>query len=137
MSEEKLPDSLTVETGDRKWVLKSPGFQIRLEAEDEVRKQRRIEFRNVMLTLAEIPEENKNRAMVMAFDGLLRNVFVSTQESSDWLTSAAGELFQIRKALQAADPTVTIEQAYEFLGLITVQQNTDIFMFLSGKLLGK
>jgi hypothetical protein len=139
MSDEEQPanpDVLEITAAGKTWRLRSPGFAMRLDAEEEVRKQRRIEFKAAMLAIAEMPDGSRSHAIVMAFDNLAKNTAVTNFEASDWLIGPSGELFQITRALQAADSSVTSEQAREFLSAITVAQNEEIFRFLSGKLLG-
>ena len=118
--------TLEITAGGKPWKLGRIGFSIRLDAETKVREQRRIEFKSVLESLKDIPDDQKATATLAAFDHLLRNITVSVGEASQWMGTPSGELHQLWKSLQAADEAATIEQARELLGAIDTRQYAQV-----------
>ena len=131
-----MSDILEIEAGGKTWKLGRIGFAIRLDAEEEVRRQRRIEFKSVLESLADMPESHKTTATLAAFDHLLRNVTVSTVEAGEWMGTPSGELHQLWRSLQAFDPAMTRESAVELMALVTSDQYAQIANFLVKSLMG-
>ena len=130
MSDEaSSPDVLEISAGGKAWKLGRIGFAVRLEAEDEIRKQRRIEFKAICETISDLPEKDKETATLSAFD-MIRNVSVTSHEIGRWLGTPAGELFQIWKSLQAANPGATHESAVELIAAVSPEQYDEIGGFL-------
>lgn len=123
------PNVLEIQAGGKTWKLGRIGFGVRLEAEDEIRKLRRIEFKAICETISDLPERDKETATLSAFD-MIRNVSVTSNEIGRWLGTPAGELFQIWKSLQAATPGATHESAAELIASASPEQYDEIGGFL-------
>lgn len=116
------PNVLEIEADGKKWRLGRIRFEIRLDAEEEIRKRRRVEFKEACVTISGLPDMDKDTATLAAFDNLLRNIIVSTRDANGWLGTPSGEMHQLWKSLQKTDPAATPEQARELLGAMTTDQ---------------
>lgn len=117
-----MSEVLELEIGGVKYKFGRIGFAIRLEAEEEVRKQRRIEFRHVLESLQGMEGKLAEIATLEAFDKLLRNVSVSSSDVESWLASPSGAEFQMWQSLRIGDSSVQRDAAQEILKQATTEQ---------------
>ncbi len=133
---EKLPEFLEVTAGGKTWRFGRVGYEVVFESQEEVRKQRRAEFKAVLETIAASPKEQRTAATVTAMDALIRNVCVSSAEANEWLATPSGTKFQHLKSLRAADPAVTPEQAEECWRALTPDDHNRVNQFIMLRFLG-
>jgi hypothetical protein len=125
-----MSEVLELEIGGVKYKFGRIGFGIRLEAEEEVRKQRRIEFRHVLESLQGLEGKHAEIATLEAFDKLLRNVSVSSEEVQSYLASSSGSEFQIWESLRSCDESIPRETARKIVTQATPEQFAQTTDFL-------
>jgi len=119
-------DILELTLRGKQWKLGRIGFSVRIDAEDAVRRQRRIEFKEVLEALADMKDEDKSTPTLAAFDHLLRNVTVSIAECTAWMGTPSGEVHQLWKSLQAVNPEASLEQAAELYDSLRTEEYAQI-----------
>jgi hypothetical protein len=138
--ESKFPEFgefLELNVAGKTWKLGRVGYGLRLDAAEEIRKQRRIEFKHVLESLSGMEGPHKDAAVLTAFENLLRNVSVSMWEIKAWLGSPAGEFYQLFKAIQAADAAASRESALQFYDGLTPTQLAECQKFTVVKMIGE
>lgn len=130
-------DVFEITVGGKLWKLGRVGYGLRLDAADEIRKQRRLEFKNVLEAVAGLSGPSRDSAVMTAFENLLRNVSVSMHEIAAWQGSPDGEVYQLWKALRKVDATVTRDAAIELYDQLTPSQLADCQTFMVYKLMGE
>lgn len=126
-----MSDELELNIGGANYTFTRVGFGIRIDAEEEVRKQRRNEFREMLIMLKDIPATVSHTAVMTAMDMLVRNVSVTITEVRDWLNSPSGEVYSTWKSLKAKHPETTLEQTEKLITEMSLEQYADLGMFIA------
>ena len=107
-----------------------PGYQVHLEAEDEIRKLRRNECLKMVQEYSEAAEEGNLESLRLSilsmFDNVLRDVVVQFSEIIQWQNRPSGDSFNLWKSMLIHQPEMNQKEALGVYSEMTNEQRLQV-----------
>ena len=131
-----MAEFIEVTAGAKTYRIGRVGFNVRLDAAEQIRQKRRDEFSRAVNTFKDAGNEEQRMLVALALDKMVRGVSVTTVEVNDWLRSPEGEAFTLLCGMRKNLPAATPDDVMALLTDISAEDYVLVDDFLAKSLFG-